>query len=141
MLCGCTSTSIFCGATSKSHLASIISKPLFIMLAESMVIFAPIVQLGCFKACAAVAFLSWSIGVVLNGPPDAVSNIFSIGLFPSPARHWNIAECSESTGKIGDLYFCANSQMSSPATTSVSLFAKAMVFPASMAAMVDANPA
>ena len=39
---------------SNSHLASITSSPLFISEAESIVIFAPITQLGCFNASALV---------------------------------------------------------------------------------------
>ena len=38
----------------KSHTASMSSRPLFIRVAESMVIFAPIFQLGCLRASARV---------------------------------------------------------------------------------------
>ena len=60
MDCGCTSTSILSTGTPKSHLASITSKPLFIMVAESIVILAPISQLGCLSASAAVTWRIWS---------------------------------------------------------------------------------
>ena len=40
--------------TSKSQRASIISRPLLKSVAESMVIFAPMSQVGCFSACARV---------------------------------------------------------------------------------------
>ena len=50
MLSGWTTISIFSGSMSNSHLASIISKPLFMRVAESMVIFAPIAQLGWQRA-------------------------------------------------------------------------------------------
>ena len=46
MLCGCTSTCILSASTPNSHLASITSKPLFIIVALSMVIFAPMSQVG-----------------------------------------------------------------------------------------------
>src|SRR3972149_4466617 len=54
MDCGCTTTSICSGRRSKSHRASMISSPLFISVAESTVIFAPIFQVGWFRASAAV---------------------------------------------------------------------------------------
>jgi hypothetical protein len=54
MLCGCTTTSILSIGTSKSHLASIISRPLLKSVALSMVILRPMVQVGCFKAWATV---------------------------------------------------------------------------------------
>ena len=37
-----------------SRMASMTSRPLFIRVAESMVIFAPMLQLGCFNASAGV---------------------------------------------------------------------------------------
>ena len=55
--CGCTTTSILSTSIPKSHFASITSKPLFIMEAESMVILAPMLQLGCLRASAAVTVL------------------------------------------------------------------------------------
>ena len=42
------------------------------MVAESMVIFAPIDQFGCFSACSRVAARIASSVQVRNGPPDAV---------------------------------------------------------------------
>ena len=141
MLSGCTSTSMRSGSTPKSHLASIISKPLFIIVALSIVILAPISQLGCFRARAAVTFANSSMGVVRKGPPEAVRRILSMALPSSPTKHWKIALCSLSTGRIGARCFTASSVMNSPATTSVSLLASAMVFPASMAATVGRSPA
>ena len=52
--CGCTKTSMRSGATSNSHRASITSSPLFISVAESIVIFGPIVQVGCRSASSGV---------------------------------------------------------------------------------------
>ena len=69
---GCTTTWILPADTWNSHLASMTSKPLFIMVAESMVILAPISQLGCLSACALVAVAICSRGQVRNGPPEAV---------------------------------------------------------------------
>ena len=139
--CGCTTTSIWPGWTPNNHLASITSKPLFIMEAESIVIFAPISQLGCFRACVLVTVFSCSNVYVRKGPPEAVRITFSIGLPTSPAKHWKTAECSESTGKIGVRYCCANWFINSPATTSVSLLARAIALRARIAFMVGFNPA
>ena len=58
-----------------------------------------------------------------------------------PCRHWKIAECSESTGTISAPHFWARSITNSPAQTKVSLLAKAMRLPESMAASVGLNPA
>ena len=49
------------------------SRALFIMVAESMVILGPMLQLGCFRAWAAVAWRRRSRSQVRNGPPEAVS--------------------------------------------------------------------
>ncbi len=51
------------------------SSPLFMRLAESMVIFAPIDQFGCFSASAGRARAISARLQVRNGPPDAVSTI------------------------------------------------------------------
>src|SRR3569833_430752 len=48
------------------------SRPLFIIDAESMVIFRPMLQFGCFKACSSVACSISAGAQVRNGPPDAV---------------------------------------------------------------------
>ena len=52
--------------------ASITSRPLFMSVAESIVIFAPIVQVGCRSASAGVTARSSSAARPRNGPPDAV---------------------------------------------------------------------
>ena len=52
-----------------------------------------------------------------------------------------MAECSLSTGRIGVWYVAANSLISSPATTSVSLFARQMVLRALIALIVGRRPA
>ena len=137
--CGCTTGTICSGFTLKSHFASMTSNPLFIMEAESIVILAPMLQFGCFRASLAVTVSRNFLSLPLNGPPEAVSMMRSIGLF-SPTKHWKMAECSESTGRIGHLFLMARSHTSSPATTMVSLFAKAMAFPALRAAMVGCSP-
>ena len=52
-----------------------ISNPLFISDAESMVILGPMFQVGCASASAAVTVRSSSRERPLKGPPDAVSQI------------------------------------------------------------------
>ena len=59
------------GGTSKSQRASITSSPLFIRVAESIVIFGPMCQVGCCSASAGVTVPALSRQAA-NGPPDAV---------------------------------------------------------------------
>ena len=141
MLCGWMSTSIFSAGTPKSHLASITSKPLFISVAESMVIFAPMFHVGWRNASAAVTVSNCSWEYLRKGPPEQVSNILSISFRSSPTRHWKMAECSLSTGRMGAWCSCASWSISSPATTNVSLLARHIFFPALMARMVEGRPA
>ena len=138
---GWTSTCILSASTPKSHFASITSNPLFIIEAESMVIFAPISHVGWRSASSLVTFASCSRENIRKGPPLAVSNIFSISLSPSPTMLWKMAECSLSTGNIGVWYSCANWHISAPATTRVSLLARQMVFLAFTAWIVGERPA
>ena len=104
-----------------------------------MVILAPMFQVGCANACAFVTLFNSSVDIFLKGPPLQVRSIFSMR-FPG-SIHWNIAECSLSTGSKGTLFSVINRLMSSPATTKVSLFARAIIFPALMALMVGRSPA
>ena len=140
MLCGWTTTWISSGVTPKRCMASINSSPLFIIVAESTEIFAPILQLGCFTACSGVTSSSSARLLPLNGPPEPVSKIFLSSPFFLPMRHWKIAECSESTGTISAPVSAARGMTISPAHTSVSLFARAMRFLASIAASVGFKP-
>ena len=110
-------------------------------MAESIVILAPISQLGWRRACVAVTVCSSSRLSLRKGPPLAVSRIFSILLRPSPTRAWKMAECSLSTGRIGAWFSNARRVMISPATTRVSLLANAMVLWAWMAWTVGRSPA
>ena len=71
---------VFC--CNRSTADHIISSPLFTIVAESIVIFLPMLQFGCFNASASVTFLSSSLLIPLNGPPEAVRRIlFSCDLF------------------------------------------------------------
>ena len=76
------------GSIPNSQRASIISKALLTMVAESMVIFAPMSQLGWRRASAAVALAMRSGSQVRNGPPEAVIIRRSTDAESSPRRHW-----------------------------------------------------
>ena len=75
MLCGWITTSITSGATSNSQRASITSRPLFIIVAESTEILRPITQFGWAQASSGVTASSASSAQARNGPPDAVSTM------------------------------------------------------------------
>ena len=68
MLCGCTTTSMRSMPMPNSQRASIISRPLLNSVAESMVIFGPMSQVGCLSACARVTCASLSAGSVAERP-------------------------------------------------------------------------
>ena len=71
--CGCTTTSMRSNGTSNSQCASITSRPLFMSVAESIVMRAPIVQVGCRSACSGVTSASSAAEQPRNGPPLAVT--------------------------------------------------------------------
>mmetsp|Transcript_94 Transcript_94/g.253 ORF Transcript_94/g.253 Transcript_94/m.253 type:complete len:209 (+) Transcript_94:597-1223(+) len=117
------------------------SSPLFMSVAESVVIFGPMDQLGCLRASATVTFLSWSTSQSLKAPPEAVRMIRRMPSSGSPWMHWKIAECSESAGRILTPFFSASGKTYGPPAISVSLLARQMSFLASMAATVGFSPA
>src|SRR5918993_4243754 len=134
-----TTTRTSSNATPKRWCASITSRPLFIMVAESMVIFGPIRHVGCFSASSGPTSTSLAFSKEKNGPPDAVNNISLISSPRLPSRHWKIAECSESTGIMRLL--AARSITHSPPATSDSLLARATRLPSCRAPTVAARPA
>ena len=106
-----------------------------------MVIFCPIDQLGCFKACASVACSMSAAAQVRNGPPDAVMmTLVSSSRLPEPSA-WNSALCSESAGRMQAPALAARCMKKSPAQTRHSLLASAMVAPRSTAASAGFSPA
>ena len=109
-------------------------------VAESTVIFAPIDQLGCRSASAAVIPSSSLAVLPRNGPPDAVRMIFLSAARSLPCSDWKIALCSLSTGSRSTPFSSAASITSRPPATSVSLLASATVFLAAMAASVGRRP-
>ncbi len=70
--CGCTTTSIWSYGVPNRWCASITSSPLFMSVAESIVIFPPIDQVGCASACSTVTSASSALVRPRNGPPEAV---------------------------------------------------------------------
>ena len=118
-----------------------ISSPLFISVAESIVILAPIFHVGCCRASSTVTAASRAFGVSRNGPPDAVRRTRWTSARLWPARHWKTALCSESTGKSLTPRAREAAVIRRPAITSVSLLASATVRPAWIAAMVGSSPA
>ena len=117
------------------------SRPLFIIVAESMLILAPIDQTGWRSAASGVAFAISSVLRVRNGPPDVVSTIFSTASRLPSASAWKIALCSESTGSSVAPASRTARSITSPAQTSASLLASATIAPRRMAASVAARPA
>ena len=75
--CGCTSTSTRASGSENRRAASITSRPLFIIVALSMEILAPIDQTGWRSAASGVARAISSRLAVRNGPPEEVSTIRS----------------------------------------------------------------
>ncbi len=117
------------------------SSALLTSVAESTVIFLPIVHVGCLSASATVARDTRSGPQVRNGPPEAVRIRRSSSVGRRPATHCSTALCSESTGTISPPPSRAARATSSPAMTSVSLFASATRLPARRAASVASRPA
>src|SRR5204863_8365496 len=87
-LWGCTPTLNRPISISKSQRDSIISKPLLKRVAESIVIFRPITQDGCFSARSTVMLENSAFGVVRKGPPEAVNQSLRIESEDLPSRHW-----------------------------------------------------
>ena len=113
-------------------------------VAESMVIFGPMLQVGCASACSGVARASSSSDAVRNGPPEPVRRSSSTAASPPPlpaARHWNSALCSLSTGITRAPEARAAATTKGPPATMLSLFARASVAPHSSAASVARRPA
>src|SRR3954470_7612965 len=137
--CGCTTTSIRSYGVPNRWWASISSRPLFISVAESIVILPPIVQVGCLRASSTVT-CSRSRRP-RNGPPLAVMISLSTTPGGSPVSRWCSAVCSESIGTSCAPVASASAVTSSPPTTSDSLFASATSMPSVSATIVGPRPA
>jgi len=127
--------------TSNKCRASMISRPLFIIVALSTEILAPMFHFGCLTACSGVTVAMKARSRPRNGPPEAVSNSRRTPPGRLKSKHWKIAECSLSTGNNSAPPRLAKAVTSSPAQTRTSLLAKAMRAPRSIAAHTGGNPA
>ena len=72
----------------KRKCASISSRPLLASVAESIVIFGPICQVGCASASLGLTSASSSRVRPRNGPPEAVRTSESTVSGARPSRHW-----------------------------------------------------
>ena len=115
------------------------SRPLFISVAESIVIFGPIVHTGWVRASFTLAFASSLRVQPRNGPPEPVMITRLRSSRRSPRRACASAACSESTGSSRSGSPLIRSMTSSPPTTRDSLFASASVLPLCSAARVGAE--
>ena len=111
------------------------------MVAESTEIFFPIDQLGCLIACSGVILIRSSVLIFKKGPPEAVRiNLETFERFFA-SNTWKIALCSESTGRIIDLFLSAIDVINEPEQTKLSLLAKAIEIPFFAALTTGINPA
>src|SRR4051794_17547575 len=117
------------------------SRPLFISVAESMVILPPIAHVGCLSASSTVTSSRSPRPRPRNGPPLAVRISLSTVPGRSPASSWYSAECSESTGIRAAPVASASAVTSSPPTTRDSLLASARSMPSPSVATVGPSPA
>ena len=97
--CGWTTISICSGGRPNRRCASISSRPLFIMVAESTEILAPMSQFGCATACSGVALghLGQRPGAERPARGGQDQPVDRARRWPA-SNTWKIALCSESTG-------------------------------------------
>src|SRR4051794_18152519 len=118
------------------------SRPLFISVAESIVIFPPMAQVGWLSASCTVTPSRSAADRPRNGPPEAViTRRSTVPARPSLSMSWCSAECSESTGITRAPVASASCMTSSPPTTSDSLLASARSIPSPSVATVGPRPA
>src|SRR5258708_2879112 len=117
------------------------SRPLFINVDESTVIFGPMLHVGWASASSIVTWHSSSRVRPRNGPPLAV-RMMRRRLERSPdRRHWCTAQCSLSTGTSSAPGVARTRWTTGPAAISDSLLASASRLPAPSAASVTDRPA
>mmetsp|Transcript_46879 Transcript_46879/g.135082 ORF Transcript_46879/g.135082 Transcript_46879/m.135082 type:complete len:217 (-) Transcript_46879:324-974(-) len=124
------------------------SRPLFIIVALSRVIFAPMSQLGCVVALACTArgssshiLNSSSLVKSRKAPPDAVRITLRRPPSGTPWRHWKMALCSLSAGSMLMPCSLTRGLITGPPLIKVSLFAKAISFFNLIASIVGFRPA
>ena len=105
------------------------SNALLTRVAESIVIFGPIRQVGCARASSGVTDASSLAARPRNGPPLAVRTRRATSSIRSPTRHCQMAECSLSIGRRWSRRSPPSRSSSTstrwPPVTSVSLLARA----------------
>ena len=105
---------------------------------------APSPSSGARTASSGVTLRSVAGSRVRNGPPEAVSTMWSMRsaqVARSSGRHWKIAECSLSIGSSVAPPSSTACMKSAPPTTSASLLASSRRLPARAAAMQGGRPA
>ena len=118
------------------------SSPLFINVAESMVILGPIDHVGWRNASSGVTAPRSAAGRSRNGPPDAVSMYRRTSRPVRDHRRTGESRCARCRqGESPRRGAAPPATIRRPAITSTSLLASATVFPASMAASVAPSAA
>ena len=129
-------------ATPNSKCASMTSRPLFISVAESIVIRAPMSHVGWRSASAGRDLGELGARAPAERPAARRSARATRPRRPiRRASSWCSAECSESTGSSAAPPRRAASSTSGPPATRLSLLASATSMPASSAARVASSPA
>ena len=140
--CGWTTTSIRSYGVPNSQCASITSRPLFISVAESIVILPPIAHVGCRSACSTVTPSSSARRAAAERPARRRDREPLDCARRARRRSAGAArECSESTGMSWAPVASESAITSSPPTTSDSLLASATSMPSVSATIVGPSPA
>ena len=116
------------------------NQPLFIIVAESTVILAPIFHLGCFKASSLVTFSLTVFDLNSKSASRCGNNQLIDIFFFTLLMVWKIAECSESTGIKLTLFSLAFPSQFYLAATSDSLLEIAISHLCSIAFKVGSKP-
>ncbi len=115
----------------KSHFASKSSNSLLVIVALSIVILEPMLQLGCLSASFGLIEAILSSGVSRNAPPLAVIVMREMG---RPFKRYHKPKCSLSIGVIFEV------SSKCPATTKDSLLASAKRLPKRRLSMLGRSP-
>src|SRR5260221_4602992 len=140
-LSGWSTTSMRSYGRPYSQCVSTTSYALFTSVAESIVTFGPIRQVGWRSASSAVIEPNVPSARSRNGPPDAVIATRFTRAMSTPLRHCQRAQCSLSTGRSRFPAPPLAARTRWPPTTRTSLFARATSLPAASAARVGRRPA
>ena len=126
---------------SNSQRASITSNPLFIIVAESTVIFCPIFQLGCFSAWAMLTWSSRPERRAQKRPAGSrQDNFVDFAALIALQALKNRTVLAIDGQKTNSLFFAASTNIS-PAMTNASLLARAISLPASKPVRQGIKPA